>query len=74
MESAAFRRVGRARDVTLEHDALAGSSRAWDWHGGAERFGVGVEGTSEDLAPWCQLDHFAEIHDADAGTDILDHA
>ncbi len=75
VEAAARRRVDRARDVALEHDALALAlgNGIGDRHGGQERPRVRVARRGIHDVRWPDLDDLAEVHHRDAVADVLHH-
>ena len=71
-EAAARRRVGRARDVALQHDplALAALARLLDRHRRQERLRVRMRRALVDVVLRADLDDLAEIHHRDAVGDV----
>src|SRR5436305_9012126 len=66
VETAALRRVDRARHVALEDDAPAVGARLRNWHCGEQRLRIGVLRRREDAPLRRDLDDLAEIHHGDA--------
>src|SRR5436190_16685668 len=73
MKAAAGWRRNGTRHITGKNDALFNGARVRLWHGRQERFGVWMLWISEQRAFVRELNDFAEIHDRDAMTDVLDH-
>ena len=75
-EAAAGRRVQGAGHVALQHDALGLACREGVCHrdGRDQAAGVGVDAVGDQLVAVGQLHQLAQVHDADAVGDVLDHA
>ena len=70
VKAAAARRIGRARQVALEDDALALFRRIGLRYRGEEGLGVGVSRVGKDLLGGTGLDQMAEIHDGNPISDL----
>ena len=75
-ETAAARRVQRAGHIALQHNAVALAGRHGVSHrnGRDQAAGVGVDAVGDQLVAVGQLHQLAQVHDADAVGDVLDHA
>ena len=75
-ETAAAGRVQGAGHVALQHDALGRARRFGVRHrnGGDQAAGVGVDAVGDELKAVGQFHQLAQVHDADAVGDMLDHA
>ena len=75
-EAAAGRRVQGAGHIALQHDTLGLTCRDGVCHrdGRDQAAGVGVDAVGDQLVAVGQLHQLAQVHDADAVGDVLDHA
>src|SRR5215211_5796323 len=73
-EPASRGRIGRARHVSLEHDALPLSAKRGrlDRDRREKRLGVGVCRRLVNRVAWPHLDDLAEVHHCDAIRDMAD--
>ena len=72
VEFAALRRVDRAGDIAFEDGELLRADGIRRRDGVEQGLGVRMDRVVEDLVGLRQLDHVAEVHDADAVGDVLD--
>ncbi len=75
-KAAAGGRIERARDVALEHRALAQALRVGVGDDGSreQRLRIGMLGAAEELCARCELDELAEVHHGDAVAEKLDRS
>ena len=75
-ETAAAGRIQRAGHIALQHNALglAGRNGVCHRNSGDQAAGVGVDAVGDQLKAVGQLHQLAQVHDADAVGDVLDHA
>ena len=74
VEAAAGRRIDRARDVALQHQAVAPGPRVRHRRRGDQRLGIGMQRPVEHGRLGADLDDPPEIHHRDPVADMLDHA
>src|SRR5437762_2566503 len=70
---AAARRIGRARDIALQDDALAALLRVGIWNRRQQRLRIGMPRRLADLPSGTDLHDLAEIHDGDPVRDMAHH-
>ena len=73
MKTAALGRIGRARHLAFQDDALPCRTRLGHRDGRQQRFRIGMHGRGEDISLWRELDDLAEIHHRHAMRDVLDN-
>ena len=75
-ETAAARRIQRARDIALKRDTLRGSRRLGVCLGDCRDKAscIGEDAVRDKLEAVCKLHEFAEIHNADAVRDMANDA
>src|SRR5579863_3739744 len=74
MEGAAGRRAERARHLTGKLDSLRAVRGVDRGNGGQQRARVGMARIRVDRLARRDLDDFSEVHDRDAGADMLDNS
>ena len=73
VEGTARRRVERVREGEAEPRIGDAQTRLGRQHRGEQRPRVGMARIAEERCRFRQLDHLAEVHDGDAGRDVLHH-
>src|SRR5207248_10959350 len=73
MKPTAGRGVDRAGHVTGQDHALPLLMAVWRWHRREERLGVRMLRTPIEVLAVRQLDDLSQVHDGDAGPDVLHH-
>ena len=73
VETAALRRIGGRWDITLEHDTVHLDVGIRMRNRREKRLRIGMQGMREDILLIAELDHRAQIHNADFIRDKLDN-